>query len=32
MREAQRMVSALSGLNYIGGDMVEVAPHLTPVA
>lgn len=26
MREAQRMLRALSGLNYIGADMVEVAP------
>jgi len=26
MREAQRMLRALGGLNFIGGDMVEVAP------
>ena len=30
MREAQRMLRELSGLNYIGGDMVEVAPSLDP--
>ena len=30
MREAQRMLRQLRGLNYIGGDMVEVAPSLDP--
>ncbi len=30
MREAQRMIRMLSGLNYAGGDMVEVAPSLDP--
>lgn len=30
MREAQRLLRALSGLNYIGGDMVEVAPPFDP--
>jgi guanidinopropionase len=30
MREAQRMLRALSGLNFIGGDMVEVAPPFDP--
>ena len=30
MREAQRMLRDLAGLNYIGGDMVEVSPPLDP--
>jgi guanidinopropionase len=30
MREAQRMIRELSGLNFTGGDMVEVAPSLDP--
>jgi len=30
MREAQRMIRELSGLNFVGGDMVEVAPPLDP--
>jgi len=30
MREAQRMLRELGGLNYIGADMVEVAPSLDP--
>lgn len=30
MREAQRMLRELSGLNFIGGDMVEVAPPFDP--
>ena len=30
MREAQRMIRNLSGLNFAGGDMVEVAPSLDP--
>ena len=30
MRKAQRMVRALSGLNFIGGNMVEVAPPFDP--
>ena len=30
MREAQRLIRALSGLNFAGGDMVEVAPPLDP--
>lgn len=30
MREAQRMLRELAGLNYIGGDMVEVSPPLDP--
>jgi len=30
MREAQSMLRALSGLNFIGGDMVEVAPPFDP--
>ena len=28
MREAQRFIRELSGLNFAGGDMVEVAPSL----
>lgn len=30
MREAQRMIREFSGLNFIGGDMVEVAPPFDP--
>lgn len=30
MREAQRLLRELAGLNYIGGDMVEVSPPLDP--
>jgi len=30
MREAQRMLRELRGLNYIGGDLVEVSPPLDP--
>ena len=30
MREAQRMIREFSGLNLIGGDLVEVAPPLDP--
>ena len=30
MREAQRMIRELSGLNFAGGDMVEVSPALDP--
>jgi guanidinopropionase len=30
MREAQCMVHAVSGLNFIGGDMVEVALPFDP--
>jgi len=30
MREAQRMLREFSGLNFIGGDMVEVAPPFDP--
>ena len=30
MREAQRMIRGFSGLNFIGGDLVEVAPSLDP--
>ncbi len=30
MREAQRMIREFSGLNFAGGDMVEVAPTLDP--
>lgn len=30
MREAQRLIRELAGLNYVGGDMVEVAPPFDP--
>jgi len=30
MREAQRLLRELAGLNYIGGDMVEVSPPFDP--
>ena len=30
MREAQRMLRELAGLNFIGADMVEVSPPLDP--
>ena len=30
MREAQRMLRILRGLNYVGGDLVEVAPPFDP--
>ena len=30
MREAQRMLREFSGLNFIGGDMVEVSPPFDP--
>ena len=30
MREAQRLIRALSGLNYVGADLVEVSPPLDP--
>jgi guanidinopropionase len=30
MREAQRLLRELAGLNYIGGDIVEVSPPLDP--
>jgi guanidinopropionase len=30
MREAQRLLRALSGLNYVGADLVEVSPPLDP--
>ena len=30
MREAQRMLREWSGLNFIGGDLVEVAPPFDP--
>lgn len=30
MREAQRMIRGLAGLNFVGGDLVEVAPALDP--
>jgi arginase family enzyme len=32
MREAQRMLRDLAGLNYIGGDMVEVYHPWIPAA
>nr|ADI21914.1 arginase/agmatinase/formimionoglutamate hydrolase, arginase family [uncultured gamma proteobacterium HF0130_26L16] len=30
MREAQRLIRAFSGVNLIGGDVVEVSPPLDP--
>jgi guanidinopropionase len=30
MREAQRLLRALAGLNYVGADLVEVSPPLDP--
>ena len=30
MREAQRFIRALAGLNFVGGDVVEIAPPLDP--
>lgn len=30
MREAQRLIREMSGMNFVGGDMVEVAPSLDP--
>ena len=30
MREAQRLIRELTGLDFIGGDVVEVSPPLDP--
>ena len=30
MREAQRMLRELRGLNFVGADLVEIAPQIDP--